>query len=184
MIGRGRVKGRTGPCEAAVIIRRGMRQKMTVESVREYLAAFGMADRVMEFETSSATVELAAQALGVPPGRIAKTLSFRYNGGCLLVLAAGDAKIDNAKYKAAFGVKARMLDSDEILSMVGYAAGGVCPFAIPEEIAVFLDASLRRFETVFPACGSANSAVEMTCDELYRCARARQWVDVCKGWEE
>ena len=157
---------------------------MSVETVKKYFETFEMADRVLVFETSSATVQLAAQTLGVEPGRIAKTLSFRQNGGCLLVLAAGDAKIDNAKFRAAFGIKARMLEPDEIVAMVGYAAGGVCPFGISEEIPVYLDRSLLRFLSVFPACGSGNSAIELTCDELYRTARAREWVDVCKGWEE
>ena len=157
---------------------------MAIEKVREYFKSFDMEERVLEFETSSATVELAAQAVGVEPCRIAKTLSFHAPEGTILIVAAGDAKIDNAKYKAHFGAKARMLTFDEVEALVGHGVGGVCPFAIKEGVAVYLDQSLRRFATVFPACGSSNSAIELNCEELeqYACCFAG-WVDVCKGWE-
>lgn len=156
---------------------------MAIELVRNYFEQFGIADQILEFEASSATVELAAQALNVEPGRIAKTLSFKKEENCILVVAAGDAKIDNAKFKATFGVKAKMLTPDEVLDQVGHAVGGVCPFGIPENVAVYLDESLKRFETIYPACGSSNSAIKLTCEELYTYANAGDWVDVCKGWE-
>ena len=156
---------------------------MSMEKVREYLSQYALADRILEFDVSSATVALAAKAVGVPPAQIAKTLSFRLGEGCLLVVAAGDCKIDNQKFKAAFGVKAKMLSPEEALSMTGHAVGGVCPFALPEGVPVYLDISLRRCETVFPAAGSSNSAVELTCKELERYAAAADWVDVCKDWE-
>lgn len=155
---------------------------MAIEVVKDYFKEFGIEERILEYEASSATVELAAQALNVEGARIAKTLSFKKEDGCILVVAAGDAKIDNAKFKATFGVKAKMLTPDEVLEQVGHAVGGVCPFGIPEEVAVYLDESLTRFETVFPACGSSNSAIELSCDELFTYARGREWVDVCKGW--
>lgn len=156
---------------------------MAIEKVRDYFKGFEMEERILEYEASSATVELAAQALNVEGARIAKTLSFKKEDGCILVVAAGDAKIDNAKFKATFGVKAKMLTPDEVLEQVGHAVGGVCPFGIPDDVAVYLDGSLKRFETVFPACGSSNSAIELSCEELYTYAKGRQWVDVCKGWE-
>ncbi len=156
---------------------------MAIEKVRDYFKGFEMEERILEYEASSATVELAAQALNVEGARIAKTLSFKKEDGCILVVAAGDAKIDNAKFKATFGVKAKMLTPDEVLEQVGHAVGGVCPFGIPDDVAVYLDESLKRFETVFPACGSSNSAIELSCEELYTYAKGRQWVDVCKGWE-
>lgn len=156
---------------------------MSIEKVKEYMDSYGFRDRVREFEVSSATVELAAQALGCEPQRIAKTLSFDLNGETILVVAAGDAKVDNGKYKARFGGKAKMLPFEEVEARVGHAVGGVCPFAVNPGVQVFLDGSLRRFETVFPACGSANSAIELTIPELERCAQSTQWVDVCKGWE-
>ncbi|TQR15331.1 YbaK/EbsC family protein [Psychrobacillus soli] len=156
---------------------------MAIEVVRDYFKEIGIEERIMEFEASSATVELAAQALNVEGARIAKTLSFKKEEGCILVVAAGDAKIDNAKFKATFGVKAKMLTPDEVIEKVGHAVGGVCPFGIPEDVAVYLDESLQRFETVFPACGSSNSAIELTCEELFSYAKGREWVDVCKGWE-
>ncbi|MFJ7973416.1 YbaK/EbsC family protein [Psychrobacillus sp. NPDC096389] len=156
---------------------------MAIEKVRDYFKGFEMEERILEYEASSATVELAAQALNVEGARIAKTLSFKKEDGCILVVAAGDAKIDNAKFKATFGVKAKMLTPDEVLEQVGHAVGGVCPFGIPDDIEVYLDESLKRFETVFPACGSSNSAIELSCEELYTYARGRKWVDVCKGWE-
>ena len=156
---------------------------MSIEKVKAYFATFGMADRILEFSVSSATVELAAQALNCEGCRIVKTLSFNVNGKAILICAAGDAKVDNAKYKARFGVKAKMLTHEEAASMIGHAVGGVCPFAINEGVTVYLDESLKRFKTVFPACGSSNSAIELTCAELerYSCAFV-EWVDVCKGW--
>lgn len=157
---------------------------MAIEVVREYFKKFSMEDKILEYEASCATVELAAKALNVAPERIAKTLSFKKEEGCLLVVAAGDAKIDNSKFKSSFGVKAKMLTPDEVLKQVGHAVGGVCPFGISEHIPVYLDVSLKRFDTVFPACGSSNSAIELTCDELFTYANGLQWVDVCKGWNE
>lgn len=156
---------------------------MAIEKVREYFAGFGIADRILEFDTSSATVELAAQALGCEPCRIAKTLSFMLEDGAILIVAAGDAKIDNAKYKAEFGKKAKMLTPDEAVQLVGHAVGGVCPFAVNPGVTVYLDESLKRFDTVFPACGSSNSAIELSIPELEKYSVLSGWVDVCKGWE-
>ena len=155
---------------------------MAIEKVTDYFARFGMEGRVREFAVSSATVELAAKALGCEPCRIAKTLSFMLGSGPILIVAAGDAKIDNPKYKAQFGAKAKMLTSDEVEALIGHGVGGVCPFAAKEGVAVYLDESLRRFETIFPACGSANSAIELTIEELERYSGFASWVDVCKGW--
>lgn len=152
-----------------------------IDDVRRYLEAFGWADRVQEFDVSSATVELAAKALQCDPRRIAKTLSFK-GEPALLVVAAGDARIDNRKFKAVFGMKAKMLSPEEVERFTGHRIGGVCPFALPEGTAVYLDASLQRFETVYPACGSANSAIRLTPKELERASRALGWVDVCKDW--
>ncbi|MEA4969191.1 MAG: YbaK/EbsC family protein [Candidatus Pelethousia sp.] len=159
---------------------------MSVQIVREYLSAFGKGDSILEFDMSSATVELAAQAVGAAPARIAKTLSFqnRAGDGCMLVVMAGDAKADNRKFKDQFGFKARMLAHEDALAFTGHAVGGVCPFALPEGVPVYLDVSMRRFDIIYPAAGSANSAVPMSCEELERCARAAAWVDVCKGWCE
>ena len=153
---------------------------MAIEAVRKHLSAFYKASDIMEFETSSATVELAALAVGVEPARIAKTLSFRNEDSGMLVVVAGDAKIDNAKFKNQFGFKARMLTPDEVLHYTGHAVGGVCPFGLKEEIPVFLDASLKRFETVYPACGSSNSAIRVDLEELATYSGTDQWVDVCK----
>ena len=153
---------------------------MAIEKVKAFFAGFGMEDRVLEFEVSSATVELAAQALHCEPCRIAKTLSFHVGEQVVLIVAAGDAKIDNPKYKAQFGTKAKMLAFDEAEALIGHAVGGVCPFAVNEGVAVYLDESLKRFETVFPACGSSNSAIELTVDELERYAAPVAWIDVCK----
>ena len=153
---------------------------MSIERVKTYLAQYGLADRVREFEVSSATVELAAKAAGVEPGRIAKSLSFKLEERTILVVAAGDVKVDNAKYKAAFGGKAKMLTPEEAVERTGHAVGGVCPFDLREGVEVYLDQSLRRFETVLPAAGSSNSCVELSLPELERCARSAQWVDVCK----
>lgn len=157
---------------------------MAIEKVRAFFAQFGMADRIMEFDVSSATVELAAQALSCEPCRIAKTLSFHADGAPVLIVAAGDAKVDNPKYKAQFGVKAKMLSPGEAQALIGHAVGGVCPFAVNEGVKVYLDASLRRFETVYPACGSSNSAIELTLPELEQYSGAAAWIDVCKGWNE
>lgn len=157
---------------------------MAIEKVRAFLAARGMEDRIQEFPVSSATVELAAKALHCAPARIAKTLSFLVDDGAILVVAAGDAKIDNSKYKARFSTKAKMLAPDDVERMVGHAVGGVCPFALPEGVAVYLDESLRRFETVFPACGSSNSAIELSLAELELLSGCSGWVDVCKGWQQ
>ncbi len=157
---------------------------MAIEKVREYFKQYHMEERIMEFEVSSATVELAAMALNCEPQRIAKTLSFLVGTQCILIVTAGDAKIDNAKYKARFQTKAKMLTPDEVLEDTGHAVGGVCPFGIPENTDVYLDVSLKRFETVFPACGSSNSAIELNIPQLEQYANYREWVDVCKGWEE
>lgn len=156
---------------------------MSIETVRNYLRERGLADRIIEFSQSSATVELAAAANHCEPARIAKTLSFAVGDECILIVEAGDAKIDNAKYKARFGTKAKMLAHDEVPVRVGHAVGGVCPFAIKEGVHVYLDQSLHRFETVFPAAGNAASAVRLTPDELERASEAEGWVDVCKGWQ-
>lgn len=156
---------------------------MAIEAVKVYLKKHEMEHKVREFEISSATVELAAAALSVEPARIAKTLSFKSGEGCVLIVAAGDAKVDNGKFKAFFGMKATMLSPEEVLSLTGHAVGGVCPFAVPDSVPVYMDDSLKRFETVFPAAGSSNSAIELTCDELYRLSNAKQWIDVCKGWQ-
>ena len=153
---------------------------MAIEKVREYFRSVGMEDRVMEFAVSSATVELAAQALSCEPCRIAKTLSFSVDGKPILIVTAGDTKIDNPKYKAQFGTKAKMLSPDEALSLIGHAVGGVCPFAINEGVTVYLDVSMKRFETVFPACGSSNSAIEMTMEDLETHSGYTAWIDVCK----
>ena len=156
---------------------------MAIEAVKEYFSKFGIANRIKEFEVSSATVELAAQALGCEPCRIAKTLSFLVNGHAVLVVAAGDAKIDNPKYKAQFGTKAKMLTPDEAELLVGHAVGGVCPFGIKEGVTVYLDNSLKRFKTVFPACGSSNSAIELSIEELEKYSGYVSWIDVCKNWK-
>ncbi len=158
---------------------------MSVEKVRNYLREYGFEDRVREFDVSTATVAEAAEAVGVIPAQIAKTLSFESEGsGCLLILMAGDAKVDNKKYRSEFGTKPHMLSHEDALCYTGHAVGGVCPFAVPEDIPVYLDVSLKRFETVFPAAGSAASAVRLNCDELERASRSRGWVDVCKDWGE
>ena len=157
---------------------------MAIEAVKEFFAKYGMADRIREFEESSATVELAALALGCEPGRIAKTLSFSVNGKPVLIVAAGDAKIDHPKYKAQFGGKARMLAPEEVEALVGHAVGGVCPFCIKEGVAVYLDASLKRFPTVYPACGSGNSGIGLSIPELERFSGFAAWINVCKNWQQ
>ena len=155
---------------------------MSIEKVRAYFTTLGIADRIREFDVSSATVELAAQAVGVDGARIAKTLSFLLDDGCILIVAAGDARIDNRKYKTFFGAKAKMLAHDDVPQYIGHAVGGVCPFAVKEGVRVYLDESLHRFETVFPAAGSANSAIELTIPELEQYSKYTAWVDVCKDW--
>lgn len=157
---------------------------MSIERVRAYFEGCGLAERIREFDVSSATVELAAVAVGVEGARIAKSLSFKLEDRPILIVAAGDAKVDNGKYKARFHTKAKMLTHEEAHGMIGHDVGGVCPFALPEGVEVYLDVSLRRFETVFPAAGSSNSAIELTCDELERYAsNFVEWVDVCKAWQ-
>ena len=152
---------------------------MSIERVKEYLRGYGIENRIQEFEVSSATVELAAAALHCEPERIAKTLSFEVGGEAILIVAAGDRKIDNPKYKAQFATKAKMLSPNEVEEKVGHAVGGVCPFGIVDGVRVYLDESLKRFETVFPACGSANSAIELTIPELEQYSGFTAWVDVC-----
>ena len=153
---------------------------MSIDRVKAYFTEQGIGERGREFDVSSATVELAAAALHCEPQRIAKTLSFMVEGHAILIVAAGDAKIDNAKYKAKFVKKAKMLSPEEAETLVGHAVGGVCPFAVNEGVRVYLDESLKRFETVFPACGSANSAIELTIPELEQYSGYKEWVDVCK----
>ncbi len=157
---------------------------MSIERVRREFEKLGIADKIIEFDVSSATVELAAAALGCEGKRIAKTLSFMVDGGAILIVAAGDAKVDNQKYKARFSTKAKMLAPDEVTELIGHAVGGVCPFAVNDGVKIFLDVSLKRFETVFPAAGSANSAVELTIAELEKYSSYDEWIDVCKGWNE
>ncbi len=157
---------------------------MSIEEVKKYLERWGRGKDVREFNVSSATVDLAACAAGVIPARIAKTLSFKTPAGCLLLVTAGDSRVNNAAFKNRFGFKARMLAPEEALALTGHAVGGVCPFALPETgVEVYLDVSLQRFDTVFPACGSANSAIELTCSDLYEYAAALDWVSVCAGAE-
>lgn len=156
---------------------------MAIEKVRSYFKGLGMEDKILEFDVSSATVELAAQAVGVEGKRIAKTLSFLLDDRCILVVAAGDAKVDNRKYKDTFGSKAKMLAHDDVPQYIGHAVGGVCPFVVKEGVKIYLDESLRRFETVFPAAGSSNSAIELTIAELEQYSKFDSWVDVCKGWQ-
>lgn len=156
---------------------------MSIEKVRAYFQTLGIENRIQEFDVSSATVELAALALGVDGARIAKTLSFMLGERCLLIVAAGDARVDNKKYKARFGGKAKMLPHDDVPEYIGHAVGGVCPFAVKDGVEVWLDESLKRFTTVFPACGSANSAIELTIPELERYSGCAGWVDVCKDWQ-
>lgn len=157
---------------------------MAINKVREYFRQYHMEERIQEFDVSSATVELAAEALHCEPRRIAKTLSFQVGGRPVLIVMAGDARIDNAKFKARFRTKAKMLTQDEVEELVGHGVGGVCPFAVNEGVEVYLDQSLKRFETVFPACGSSSSAIELTLEELEKYSRFLSWVDVGKGWEE
>ena len=157
---------------------------MAIEKVKEYFSKYGIAERIQEFDVSCATVELAAKAVGCEPGRIAKTLSFLVDGNAILIVAAGDAKIDNPRYKAQFETKAKMLTPEEARTLVGHAVGGVCPFAVNDGVQVYLDESLKRFTTVFPACGSSNSAIELSIDELEKYSGFVSWIDVCKNWQD
>ena len=154
---------------------------MAIEAVREYMKQWGVQDRILEFEVSSATVELAAQAVGCEPARIAKTLSFFMGDHPILIVAAGDRRGDNHKYKEVFHTKARMLTPEQAVELVGHAVGGVCPFAVKPGVEIYLDESLRQFDTVFPAAGSSNSAIEVTMEELERFSGSTNWVDVCKA---
>lgn len=156
---------------------------MSIENVKQFFKKYGMESRIREFTVSSATVALAAEALHCEPCRIAKTLSFKVNNSPILIVTAGDAKIDNAKYKAQFGAKAKMLPPDEVPALIGHSVGGVCPFAVKDDVAVYLDQSLKRFQTVFPACGSSNSAIELTIEELEMYSGFSEWIDVCKEWD-
>ena len=155
---------------------------MSIERVKMYFKQYHMEEKILEFQVSSATVELAAAALNCEPRRIAKTLSFLADDHAVLICIAGDAKVDNTKYKAQFGKKAKMLSAEEVETMVGHRVGGVCPFAVNEGVEVYLDISLKRFETVFPACGSSNSAIELTIPELEQYSGYKEWIDVCKGY--
>ncbi|MDF2944892.1 MAG: YbaK/prolyl-tRNA synthetase associated region [Herbinix sp.] len=157
---------------------------MAIDKVREYLKQWGRDTDILEFDTSSATVEMASNAVGVEASRIAKTLSFKTPESAILIIAAGDTKIDNAKFKGEFGMKAKMLTPEEVLEYTGHAIGGVCPFGLMQTLPVYADISLRRFETIYPACGSSNSAIKLTCEELDLYANCEKWIDVCKGWQE
>lgn len=157
---------------------------MSIEKVRKFFSELGIEDRILEFPVSSATVELAAEALGCAPERIAKTISFYGSSGVILIAAAGDAKVDNKRFKERFGLKAKMLSAEDAERLIGHAVGGVCPFAVNEGVEVYLDESLKRFETVYPACGSSNSAIKLTIPELEKYAKPIGWIDVCKAWRK
>lgn len=157
---------------------------MSIERVREYFRTYGMEDRIQELEHPSATVELAAEALGCAPERIAKTLSFMVDGSPILIVAAGDARISNPKFRETFHEKARMLKADQAEELIGHAVGGICPFGIQDGVKVYLDESLRRFDTVYPACGSSNSAIKLNMEELEKYSSSQAWVDVCKDWKQ
>lgn len=158
---------------------------MSIESVKRHFKQFNREQDILEFDSSSATVQEAADTIGVEPARIAKTLSFRgEEEQAILVVAAGDAKVDNKKFRKTFGFKARMLSPDKVLEQTGHAIGGVCPFGLKNDLEVYLDISMKRFDTLYPACGSTNSAIELTNDEIFTYSHAKNWVDVCKGWEE
>jgi prolyl-tRNA editing enzyme YbaK/EbsC (Cys-tRNA(Pro) deacylase) len=159
---------------------------MSINRVRKYLKKWDKEKDILEFEVTTATVSLAAQALGVEPKRIAKTIAFKNNESAenaILIVTAGDARTDNKKFKLEFGFKAKMLTPEETLEYTGFAVGGVCPFDVKNNIPVYLDKSLKRFKTIFPACGSDNSAIELTCEELEEYSLSKKWVDVCKDWE-
>jgi prolyl-tRNA editing enzyme YbaK/EbsC (Cys-tRNA(Pro) deacylase) len=156
---------------------------MSLQKVKEFFREFGLEEKIIELEVSSATVELAAKALNCEGKRIAKTLSLKLADRYILIVMAGDAKIDNAKYKAEFGAKAKMLSADEVLANIGHEVGGVCPFGVHDDIDIYLDISLKRFETVFPACGSTNSAIELTIDDIQKYTCNKKWINVCKDWD-
>ena len=156
---------------------------MSIEKVRAFFRPLGREQDILEFPVSSATVELAAEAVGVIPARIAKTLSFLVDDGCVLIVAAGDTRIDNKKYKGFFHTKARMLTPEQVSQFTGHTIGGVCPFGNPPGVKTYLDVSLKRFDTVFPAAGSSNSAIELSCDELEKYSGSLGWIDICKGWQ-
>ena len=156
---------------------------MAIEKVIDYFTSLGAADKIRRFDVSSATVELAAQALGCEGARIAKTMSFLVDGHAVLIVTAGDTKVNSSKFKAVFHTKAKMLSPEEASTLVGHAVGGVCPFAVNEGVSTYLDVSLKRFDTVFPACGSSNSAIELTLLELEKHSGSKAWIDVCKGWQ-
>ena len=154
---------------------------MTIEAVKEYLKEYGKDNAIIELKASSATVELAAKALGVIPARIAKTLSFKVDNNCVLIVTAGDTKIDNRKFKEIFNTKAKMLTPEEVIEFTGHAIGGVCPFGLKDpKIKTYCDISMKRFETIFPACGSHNSAIELTCDELFTISKSYKCLDIFK----
>ena len=155
---------------------------MSIDRVKAYFEKYNMSHRIQEFEVSSATVELAALALNCEGCRIAKSLTFKVADQPIMIVVAGDAKIDNAKYKAQFATKAKMLTAEEAVELIGDAVGGVCPFAVNDGVTIYLDESLKRFETVFPACGSSNSAIELTIEELEKYSGFTEWINVCKGW--
>jgi len=156
---------------------------MAIEKVRDYFKQWNIETRILEFQASSATVELAAQAVGCAPERIAKTLSFKLAEKCVLVVVAGDARIDNSKFKAHFKTKAKMISPEAVEDLVGHGIGGVCPFAVNSNVDIYLDDSLKRFDTVFPACGSSNSAIELTIAELEKYSNSAGWFDLCKDWQ-
>jgi len=154
---------------------------MAIDKVRTYFKQIGIEEKILEFPVSSATVELAAEAAGVIPARICKTISFKSPEGCILIETAGDTKVDNSKFKKYFGFKAKMLTPDQVLEYTGHAVGGVCAFAIEHrDVKIYSDVSLQRFDTVFPACGSSNSAIELTCEEVHQYSNSLEWIDVCK----
>lgn len=157
---------------------------MAIDKVKDFFSKYNMESRILEFDVSSATVSLAAQALGCQEARIAKTLSFLVQDKAILIVAAGDAKINNGKYKNQFETKAKMLSPEQVKELIGHEIGGVCPFAINHDVVVYLDISLKRFETVFPACGSSNSAIELSIEELEKYSNFSSWIDVCKDWQE
>lgn len=155
--------------------------KISIEKVKSYFKVFGLEDRIIDFDTSSANVELAAAALNCQPERIAKSLSFILKEKAIIIVTAGDVKIDNKKFKRIFGSKAKMIEKDRVEELIGHKVGGVCPFAIKDDVDVYLDESLKRFVTVFPACGSSNSAIEMSIEELEKYSNYKAWLDICKN---
>lgn len=156
---------------------------MSIDKVKVYFRQYGMENQILEFEHSSATVELAAEAVGCEPARIAKTMSFLKDGEPILIIAAGDVKVDNRKFKDQFHTKAKMIPYEEVEGYIGHAPGGVCPFAVKEHVLVYMDESLKRFETVYPAAGSSNSAIELNLEQLEKFSGSQGWVNVCKGWQ-